>query len=149
HLMHAALHRILGQHALQKGQDVNDKRLRFDFSHFEAVKPEELERIETMVNEKIRADIPLEEVRNMPIDDAKKSGAMMLFGEKYGDEVRVITFDKDFSRELCGGTHVAATGKIGQFKILSESSVAAGIRRIEAVTAETAEAFLREELATL
>ncbi|MCB0630266.1 MAG: alanine--tRNA ligase [Saprospiraceae bacterium] len=149
HLMHAALHRILGDHALQKGQDVNDKRLRFDFSHFEAVKPEELARIETMVNEKIRADIPLEEARNMPIEEAKQSGAMMLFGEKYGDEVRVITFDKDFSRELCGGTHVSATGKIGQFKILSESSVAAGIRRIEAVTAEEAESYLNEELATL
>lgn len=149
HLMHAALHQILGKHALQKGQDVNDRRLRFDFSHFEAVKPEELEAIEAMVNEKVRADIPLEEARNMPIEEAKNSGAMMLFGEKYGDEVRVITFDKDFSRELCGGTHVAATGKIGPFKILSESSVAAGIRRIEAVTAETAEAYFREELKTL
>jgi alanyl-tRNA synthetase len=149
HLMHAALHRILGEHALQKGQDVNDKRLRFDFSHFEAVKPEELLQIEQMVNEKIRADIPLEEERNLPIDEAKASGAMMLFGEKYGDEVRVITFDRDFSRELCGGTHVSATGKIGQFKILSESSVAAGIRRIEAVTAETAEAFFRAELEAL
>ncbi|PHN04174.1 alanine--tRNA ligase [Flavilitoribacter nigricans] len=149
HLMHAALHQILGEHALQKGQDVNDQRLRFDFSHFEAVKPEELQEIETMVNEKIRADIQLEEDRNMPIDQAKASGAMMLFGEKYGDEVRVITFDKDFSRELCGGTHVSATGKIGQFKILSESSVAAGIRRIEAVTAEVAEAHLRSELQAL
>lgn len=149
HLMHAALHRILGEHALQKGQDVNDKRLRFDFSHFEAVKPEELLEIEQMVNEKIRADIPLGEDRNMPIEEAKASGAMMLFGEKYGDEVRVITFDKDFSRELCGGTHVSATGKIGQFKILSESSVAAGIRRIEAVTAETAEDFFRSELEAL
>jgi alanyl-tRNA synthetase len=149
HLMHAALHRILGEHALQKGQDVNDKRLRFDFSHFEAVKPEELARIETLVNEKIRADIPLEEARNMPIEEAKQSGALMLFGEKYGDEVRVITFDKDFSRELCGGTHVSATGKIGQFKILSESSVAAGIRRIEAVTAEEAEKHLNQELTIL
>ena len=149
HLMHAALHRILGEHALQKGQDVNDKRLRFDFSHFEAVKPEEILAIEQMVNEKIRADIPLEEARNMPIDEAKASGAMMLFGEKYGDEVRVITFDKDFSRELCGGTHVSATGKIGQFKILAESSVAAGIRRIEAVTAEAADAYLRTELEAL
>ena len=149
HLMHAALHQILGDHALQKGQDVNDQRLRFDFSHFEGVKPEELQAIETMVNEKIREDIPLEEDRNMPIEAAKESGAMMLFGEKYGDEVRVITFDKDFSRELCGGTHVSATGKIGQFKILSESSVAAGIRRIEAVTAETAEEYFRSELNAL
>ncbi|MEZ4933901.1 MAG: DHHA1 domain-containing protein [Saprospiraceae bacterium] len=146
HLMHAALHNILGKNALQKGQDVDDKRLRFDFSHFQKVTDEELRAIEHMVNEKIRQNIQLEEVRHMPIDDAKKLGAMMLFGEKYGETVRVITFDKNFSQELCGGTHVQATGEIGLFKILSESGVAAGIRRIEAVTADHAEAYMLGQL---
>ncbi|MBK7476105.1 MAG: alanine--tRNA ligase [Haliscomenobacter sp.] len=146
HLMHAALHRILGAHALQKGQDVDDQRLRFDFSHFQKVNDEELLRIEQMVNQKIRENIPLEEQRNLPIEEAKKAGAMMLFGEKYGDAVRMITFDASFSRELCGGTHVSSTGEIGLFKIVAESAVAAGIRRIEAVTAEHAEAYLRQEL---
>ncbi len=146
HLMHAALHRILGQHALQKGQDVDDQRLRFDFSHFQKVTDEEIRRIEAMVNDHIRRNIALEEERNMPIEDAKKLGAMMLFGEKYGESVRVITFDKNFSRELCGGTHVRATGEIGLFKITGESAVAAGIRRIEAVTAENALAHYRSQL---
>jgi alanyl-tRNA synthetase len=149
HLMHAALHRILGKHALQKGQDVDSDRLRFDFNHFQKVTDEELKQIEAMVNEKIRANIALEEDRNVPIEEAKKLGAMMLFGEKYGESVRVITFDKNFSRELCGGTHVGSTGEIGLFKILSESAVAAGIRRIEAVTAANAEAFFHSELAEL
>ncbi|MCO6490412.1 MAG: alanine--tRNA ligase [Phaeodactylibacter sp.] len=145
HLMHAALHRILGQHALQKGQDVDDKRLRFDFSHFQKVTDEEVRQIEAMVNQKIRENIELEE-EYMPIEKAKASGAMMLFGEKYGEQVRVVTFDRSFSRELCGGTHVGATGEIGLFKIVSEGAVAAGIRRIEAITAGRAEAFLLEEL---
>ncbi|MCB0522355.1 MAG: alanine--tRNA ligase [Lewinellaceae bacterium] len=149
HLMHAALHRILGTHALQKGQDVDDRRLRFDFTHFEKLSEEELLKIETMVNEKIRENIPLEEVRNMPIEAARKLGAMMLFGEKYGDNVRVVTFDKNFSQELCGGTHVQATGEIGLFKVVGESAVAAGVRRIEAVTAEHAESYLRSELELL
>ncbi len=149
HLMHAALHDVLGKNALQKGQNVDDKRLRFDFSHFQKVTSEELAQIEQMVNQKIRENIPLEEERAMPIEEARQSGAMMLFGEKYGDVVRMITFDKNFSRELCGGTHVDATGKIGVFKILSETGIAAGIRRIEAVTADQAEAYLIKELEEL
>lgn len=146
HLMHSALHRVLGEHALQKGQNVDDKRLRFDFSHSQQVSAEELLQIERMVNSKIRENISLEENRGMPIEEAKAAGAMMLFGEKYGDLVRMITFDKDYSRELCGGTHVDATGEIGQFKIVGESAVAAGIRRIEAVTAEKAETLIEQEL---
>lgn len=149
HLMHAALHEIVGTHALQKGQDVNDKRLRFDFSHFQRMEEQELERLEDMVNEKIRANILLEEDRAMPIEAAKEAGAMMLFGEKYGDVVRMITFDANFSRELCGGTHVLSTSEIGQFKILSESAVAAGVRRIEALTGKEAQAFIKQELAEL
>ena len=149
HLMHAALHQILGDHAIQKGQSVDPERLRFDFSHFGKVTKEEIQDIERMVNDKIRANIPLEEERAMPIEKAKAAGAMMLFGEKYGEFVRMITFDKDFSRELCGGTHVDATGEIGYFKILSEGGVAAGIRRIEAITSDKAEAFIRKELSAL
>lgn len=149
HLMHAALHEILGDHALQRGQDVDHKRLRFDFSHFQRLNEAEIRQIEERVNEKIREDIPLEEHRAIPLEEAKAAGATMLFGEKYGDLVRMVTFDKDFSRELCGGTHVPATGHIGLFKILSEGAVAAGIRRIEAVTAEEAEAYLRSELEEL
>ncbi len=149
HLMHAALHKILGEHALQKGQDVDGERLRFDFSHFQRMTEEEVANVELMVNQKIRENIQLEENRNMPIEAAKASGATMLFGEKYGDTVRVITFGKDFSMELCGGTHVPSTGHIGLFKILSESSVAAGVRRIEAVTGEKAEAYINGEIQTL
>jgi alanyl-tRNA synthetase len=149
HLMHAALHRVLGSHATQKGQLVDPKRLRFDFSHFEQPKPEELARIEKMVNEKIRENIALEEARDVPIEEARESGALMLFGEKYGDKVRMITFDAEYSRELCGGTHVAATGEIGLFKIVSEGAVAAGVRRIEGVTADVAESYINERLAQL
>lgn len=149
HLMHAALHRILGDHATQKGQDVDANRLRFDFSHFQRMEPSEIVDVERMVNAKIRENIPLEEQRDVPIEEAREMGALMLFGEKYGDNVRVITFDPDFSRELCGGTHVPATGEIGQFKILAESAVAAGVRRIEAVTAGAAEAFIDKELEEL
>ena len=149
HLMHAALHQIIGKHALQKGQDVDEKRLRFDFSHFQKVTDEEIRKVEALFNQKIRENIPLEEQREVPIEEAKASGAMMLFGEKYGEQVRVITFGRNFSRELCGGTHVAATGEIGLFKIVSEGAVAAGIRRIEAITAGRAETFLMEELEEL
>ena len=149
HLMHAALHAIVGEHALQKGQNVDNNRLRFDFSHYQKVTDEEVASIEKMVNEKIRQNIPLDERRDVPIAEAKELGAMMLFGEKYGDAVRVITFEEGFSQELCGGTHVPATGEIGLFKIVKEDSVAAGIRRIEAVTGAGAEAYINEQLQLL
>jgi alanyl-tRNA synthetase len=147
--MHAALHEVLGPHALQKGQDVTDERLRFDFSHFQKVTEEELTRIEQIVNRKIRENIALDERRNVPIDEARQSGAMMLFGEKYGEFVRIITFEPDFSVELCGGTHVTSTGEIGLFRIVSEGAVAAGVRRIEAVAADAAEQWLNDQLADL
>lgn len=145
HLMHAALREVLGGHVVQKGSLVEPDRLRFDFSHFEAVTPRELEQVETRVNEKIQENIPLTEERDVPIDEARKRGAMMLFGEKYGEKVRVITFDPVFSVELCGGTHVSATGKIGYFRFLNESSAAAGIRRVEAIVGKSADVELREE----
>ena len=149
HLLHAALHEVLGEHAIQKGQDVRAGKLRFDFSHFERPTEEELERIELLVNRKIRQNIPLLEQRDVPIAEARNSGAMMLFGEKYGDRVRIITFDADFSSELCGGTHVPRTGDLGLFKITSESALAAGIRRIEAVAGQRAERYVRGRLALL
>ncbi|RXK52085.1 alanine--tRNA ligase [Aquirufa rosea] len=145
HLMQAALQEILGKHVAQKGSLVNEQLLRFDFSHFQKVTDEELKAIEDMVNEKIAANIPLLEERNVPIALAKEKGAMALFGEKYGDYVRVITFDSNYSVELCGGTHVKSTGEIALFKILSESSVATGVRRIEAVTSQKAFELLSQQ----
>lgn len=145
HLAHAALRNVLGDHVAQKGSLVNDLHLRFDFSHYEAMTQDELDAVEAEVNEKIQENIPLIEERDVPIDQAKDKGAMMLFGEKYGEKVRVITFDEDYSVELCGGTHVGATGEIGYFRFLGESSVAAGVRRIEAVCGKTADQLLREE----
>jgi len=149
HLMHAALRKVLGTHVQQKGSYLDDQTLRFDFQHFQKLTDAELAEIEQIVNEKIREDILLEEARSLPIEEAKKSGAMMLFGEKYGDTVRMITFDPGFSRELCGGCHVRRTGNIGFFKITGESAIAAGVRRIEAVTAVAAEAYVRNLVAEM
>ena len=149
HLLHAALRQVLGTHVQQKGSYLDDKALRFDFAHFQKVGDEEIAEIERIVNERVRQNIALEEARQLPIEEARKAGAMMLFGEKYGDTVRMITFDPSWSRELCGGCHVGHTGQIGLFKITMETSVSAGVRRIEAVTAKGAEQYVAQKMERL
>jgi alanyl-tRNA synthetase len=146
HLLHAAMKQVLGSHVNQKGSLVNADYLRFDFSHFAKVTDDELAQIEAIVNGKVRENIPLKEERMVAYNQAIASGVTALFGEKYGEYVRVITFDDTFSKELCGGTHVKATGQIGYFIITSESAVAAGVRRIEAITGLAAERYINEQI---
>ncbi|GAO41811.1 alanine--tRNA ligase [Flavihumibacter petaseus] len=148
HLLHAALRQVLGNHVVQKGSLVNDEHLRFDFAHFSKPTESELAQIEAIVNEKIRCNIPVE-ISEMPKEDALKLGAMALFGEKYSDIVRVVVMDKRYSVELCGGTHVSATGELGTFKLKHEAAVAAGVRRIEAVAGTAAETWISTQLEQL
>jgi len=145
HLLHAALQKILGNHVIQKGSLVNDKALRFDFSHFTKVSDTEIRNIQKLVNGKIRNNIEIKILENIPIEKAKKMGAMALFGEKYSKNVRVVVIDNKYSIELCGGTHVSFTSEIGAFKVISESSISSGIRRIEALTSVEAENYIINE----
>ncbi len=146
HLMQAALKQVLGNHIEQRGSLVDENHLRFDFSHFAKMTKQEILKVEAIVNKKIRENIILDEQINVPIEKTKQMGAIALFGEKYGDFVRVITFDKKFSVELCGGTHIKTTGQIGMFKIISESAIASGIRRIEAITSKNAENYFNSQI---
>ena len=145
HLLHAALRQVLGKHVAQKGSLVNDQELRFDFSHFTKITDEELRSVEKIVNDKIRENIKVI-TKELPKEEALQLGAMALFGEKYGDKVRVVIIDPAYSVELCGGTHIMNTGMIGTFKIVSESAVAAGVRRLEALTGSAAFNYLYDQL---
>jgi alanyl-tRNA synthetase len=149
HLMHAALRKHLGDHVNQKGSLVDSDRLRFDFSHYESVSADQLNEIEAEINDRIQQNILLETLVDLPIEEARKMGAMMLFGEKYGEKVRVVIFDRNYSVELCGGTHVKSTGEIGYFRFISESSAASGVRRVEAIVGQSADRFLRDEKKTI
>ncbi|MCB0741359.1 MAG: alanine--tRNA ligase, partial [Chitinophagaceae bacterium] len=145
HLLHAALRKVLGTHVAQKGSLVNEEHLRFDFSHFAKMTDEEIQQVEMLVNKKIRENIPVV-IKEMPKEEAMQLGAMALFGEKYGDNVRVVIIDPAYSIELCGGTHIGATGELGICKITNETAVAAGVRRIEAVCGTLAESYINNQL---